>query len=235
MGGPDDRQEGESPDEFESEHDVGDRVVQLHPRGVRGTPGGGANPRTAEADGSELVEAEPDEGSSPDDQRGAPDRRSRNLTYVETSALLSWLLNEPRREEVLYWLDGADVIVTSALTFLEARRSLMRLLSAGLNAEAVLRIEGRLRDLEDSWWIVPIYENILANASQPFKIEPVRSLDAIHLASARMVAASHAESIIFLALDKRVRVNAIADYHNVAPLPTEEEWQAADASGTTEE
>lgn len=86
--------------------------------------------------------------------------------------------------------------------------------------------------LEASWWVVPITSEVLAVASSPFKFEPVRSLDAIHLATALVIQRSRLDSLIFVALDNRVRVNAIAHWFSVAPLPTEEEWQAADGPRT---
>ena len=44
--------------------------------------------------------------------------------------------------------------------------------------------------------------------NRPFPVEPIRTLDAIHLASA-LLAASAAEDFAVLTLDERIRNNAI--------------------------
>lgn len=51
---------------------------------------------------------------------------------------------------------------------------------------------------------MPISEEILSRARQPFPGEPIRSLDAIHLASV-LVAAGSLPDVGLLSLDRRVR------------------------------
>ena len=162
------------------------------------------------------------------DERAAAPRRSRSLIYVETSALLTWLFHEPLHAEVQNWLQLDADFVTSELTFLEANRALVRLWMEGVDDAHTVAMRSRLGEIEAAWWIVTVETGVLDAGKYPFRIEPVRSLDAIHLASARLVQAGHPESILFLALDKRVRVNGIAERWNVVPLPTDEEWRAAE-------
>ena len=46
--------------------------------------------------------------------------------YLETSALLSWLLGEPEGDAVRQAVDEAAVVVTSRLTLVESERGLLR-------------------------------------------------------------------------------------------------------------
>ena len=49
-----------------------------------------------------------------------------SAVYLESSALLAWLLGESRADEVKEALDSAAAVVTSELTILEAHRALLR-------------------------------------------------------------------------------------------------------------
>jgi len=54
------------------------------------------------------------------------------------------------------------------------------------------------------WRLMPISREIVNRARQPFPGEPIRSLDAIHLASA-LLAAGALPDVALLSLDRRVR------------------------------
>ena len=56
---------------------------------------------------------------------------------------------------------------------------------------------------------MPISPEVLDRARRPFPAEPIRSLDAIHLASAMLAAGSGTELAV-LSLDPRVRASAVA-------------------------
>lgn len=62
----------------------------------------------------------------------------------------------------------------------------------------------RLETMAIGWEILPLSAAICARARQPFPAEPVRTLDALHLASALAVQAAD-PSIALLSLDRRVR------------------------------
>jgi hypothetical protein len=64
--------------------------------------------------------------------------------------------------------------------------------------------------------VLEISEDVVARARAGFPAEPVRSLDALHLASAWSVFAT-AGSVAMLALDDRVRSNARALGMKVIP------------------
>ena len=128
--------------------------------------------------------------------------------YVETSSILSWLLGEARGEEVRQILDSASHVVTSGLTLLEANRALIRYQAQGGIREAEKqRAIGLLAQVASGWSVMEISETIRNRAGLAFPSEPVRSLDAIHLATALEFASAFSE-VIILSFDDRVRINA---------------------------
>lgn len=104
--------------------------------------------------------------------------------YVETSSLLSYLHDEPRSEEVIQKIESHDVIVTSRLTLIESGRSLARDFALGRVTEFRNRRQcSELTSITASWKIFELTPSVCKRAGEKFPIEPVRSLDAIHLSS----------------------------------------------------
>jgi uncharacterized protein with PIN domain len=105
--------------------------------------------------------------------------------YVETSAVLRWLFGEPDADAIASAIDGAERVVSSALTVVETNRALIRAGNQGLITPGDgERLTGDFAAASVQWPILSISESIAARAGRPFPREPVRSLDAIHLASA---------------------------------------------------
>lgn len=128
--------------------------------------------------------------------------------YAESSAVLSWLLQEPDGSTIESYLSRATVRATSELTRLEVLRCLQRARSSGfLSQEHLLRLQRHLGEQTADWTWIELERRILRRAEDPFPIEPVRSLDALHLASALELAGDPSELAI-LSLDRRVRENA---------------------------
>jgi predicted nucleic acid-binding protein len=128
--------------------------------------------------------------------------------YAESSAVLAWLLDESSASEVRRLLAEADIIVASDLTLIECDRVLLRAVSQGelTEADAADR-RAHLADAAAHWHILRIAAEIVDRARQPFPEEPIRTLDAIHLASALTARAAIAE-LKLLSLDDRVRKSA---------------------------
>ena len=106
------------------------------------------------------------------------------MIYVETSVLLKVLLREEGYETSAKILEGNPCIISS-LTFIEARRAISRLLSLrSLNEADSKDLLGTLQILSREWSVMEITKEIQLRAGQGFDIEPVRTLDAIHLATA---------------------------------------------------
>lgn len=131
--------------------------------------------------------------------------------YAETSAVLAWLLGEPRSEEALSAINEAESVLTSALTELEVRRSLIRASAGGILTEVdAIHLLGRFQTVAATWIVMELTPEVLARAAQRFLVEPVRSLDAVHLATALEFVRA-VPDLEVLSFDARV-----AD--NVAPL-----------------
>ena len=137
------------------------------------------------------------------------------VLYVETSAVLRIAIEEDRT--LLPHLAKARRLVTSALTRVEALRTLRR-------GERERRIDGRqLREkhrwvtgLMRSCEILPLDEATLERASLEFPVEPVRALDAIHLAS-MLGCMERIGRPVMVSCDARVRENALALGIDVLP------------------
>lgn len=105
-------------------------------------------------------------------------------------------------------LAGAEAVIASDLTLLECDRGLIRAVALGVLArDRASRLHGRLATTAVHWRLMPIAREIITRARQPFPEEPVRSLDAIHLAGA-LLAADVLPDFGVLSLDRRVRAAA---------------------------
>jgi predicted nucleic acid-binding protein len=135
--------------------------------------------------------------------RGAPE------LFAESSALVAWLLWEGDGPRVMPYLRAARVSWLSAVAAPECRRALLRAKAQGrVDARYVRRSISALdRFVEDSR-VVLVDEDILDRAGDPFPVEPIRTLDAIHLASLER-ARQTSSRVILLSLDDRVRDNAM--------------------------
>ena len=128
--------------------------------------------------------------------------------YIESSALLAALLEQDAA--ALQSLRSSGQHVTSALTFAEANRAVVRARIAGRLTIAEERDAIRaLRTFERRCSIVTVSDAILARAGHPFPIEPIRTLDAIHLATAEILG-EPPQLVTILTRDTRVRENAVA-------------------------
>jgi predicted nucleic acid-binding protein len=99
----------------------------------------------------------------------------RPLTYVDSSAIVKLAVAEPESTALRRYLSRHQPLVSSALARTEVARALMP-----LGPEAVARGEEALRRIQ----LLRVNDRVLTEAG---RMEPaeLRSLDAIHLASAR--------------------------------------------------
>ena len=133
-----------------------------------------------------------------------------NAVYLESSAVLHWLLGQAGATEVRRAVDGADSVLISALTLTESERALIRAESEGvLRGGDAQRLRGLLNRTQASWTRMTLSDAVLARAGRAFPVEPVRTLDAIHLATALEFATAFPELRV-LSFDRRVRANAEA-------------------------
>ena len=128
------------------------------------------------------------------------------MVYVESSALLAALLEGDA--PAIQRMRAADRLITSALTFAEANRALARArvsgrLSAAEERDAIRGLLTFRRRCE----IVDVSDEVLVRAGRPFPIEPIRTLDAIHIATAELLS-EPPQVVMFVTRDKRVSENA---------------------------
>ena len=128
--------------------------------------------------------------------------------YLESSALLAWLFDEPAATPMIRSVEQADVVVTSALTFVEAERAIARIVAERRLKEAPSRrIRGLLARVRSTWVVMSVTDSVLTRAGQAFPVEPVRTLDAIHLASA-LAFCEALPDLEIVTLDRRIAANA---------------------------
>lgn len=119
--------------------------------------------------------------------------------------MLAWLLGEPASTDVVGALAGAERVLASDLTMVECDRILICAHAAGRVSD------GRLADLRvlltsaaARWHMIRLHPGVIERARRPFPREPIRTLDALHLASALAARAGGGE-LALLSLDARIR------------------------------
>ena len=119
--------------------------------------------------------------------------------------MLAWLLDEPTAPAVCRLLAEAEVIIASDLTLIDGDRVLLRAVALEelTEAEAADR-RAHLVAAAAHWEVLRIAAEVVDRARQPFPVDPIRTLDAIHLASL-LVARSAVVGLRLLSLDERVR------------------------------
>jgi predicted nucleic acid-binding protein len=130
------------------------------------------------------------------------------LTYADSSAVVSWLLDQPGGSEAHRILRESTRVSCSVLTLFECDRTLTRTAASGAISDAA---EVRARSIIDvaaaAWSVADVTREVLATARRRFPREPVRALDALHLATALVLRAS-APDLVVVTLDHRLAENA---------------------------
>lgn len=130
------------------------------------------------------------------------------LRYMESSALVAALLEH---DISAIGTSAAGMrYVTSALTFAEAGRAIIRARAAGrltaVDEQAAVRA---LRTFERRCFILDVDRAVLERVRRPFPLEPIRTLDAVHLATAELLG-DPPQLVTVVTRDARVRENAQA-------------------------
>jgi antitoxin (DNA-binding transcriptional repressor) of toxin-antitoxin stability system len=105
--------------------------------------------------------------------------------YAETSAVLRWLFDETDGTEVGARLREAEEFLCSRLTLIEVRRIVRRMVSSGdLHETAAADVHDAFALAVARWGVLELTRAVADRAEDRFPVEPVRTLDALHLASA---------------------------------------------------
>ena len=138
--------------------------------------------------------------------------------YAETSAVLRWLFNEPQGDVILDQLRNAAKVATSRLTLVEARRAIRRASrEAGLASAQRAKVLSALALAASRWALLDLSRAVVERAESEFPVEPIRTLDALHLASA-LVLREALPDLVVLSTDDRLRGNALELGFAVLPV-----------------
>jgi predicted nucleic acid-binding protein len=125
--------------------------------------------------------------------------------YAESSAVLAWLLGEETGRSVREVLQHTELVMASDLTLVECDRVLIRAVTTGeIDEAAAADRRAHLNAAASHWHLWRVSPSIVERARLPFPAEPIRTLDAIHLASALAIR-SAVPRVELLTLDERIR------------------------------
>ena len=128
------------------------------------------------------------------------------LRYIDSSVLVAAAIEGDAAAIASIRADGPRL--ASALTFAEAARVIIRASIAGRISQAEQSAAiGVVERFRRRCEIIQISEEVLARVGRRFPIEPVRTLDAIHLASAESLGESPA-FVTIVTRDKRPGAHA---------------------------
>ena len=132
----------------------------------------------------------------------------RSAAYFDTSALVKCYLTEPGSAIALQAFDR-HAIVSSAVARVEMASALRRHRTAAVSGvvEAVVQ---RVRRERPEWRLVAVDDAVIARAEHVAAAEPVRSLDALHLATALVFREATGLEPPFVTADERQRRAATA-------------------------
>lgn len=137
--------------------------------------------------------------------------------YAESSAVLAWIFREEPAPLLKELFDAAGLVVASDLTLVECDRALIRAQALGdLSEFEATRRRTLLEEASSQWMLLKIDREVLERARRRFPGEPLRTLDALHVASA-LTARSVVSNLALLSLDGRVRENGAALGFDVLP------------------
>ena len=130
------------------------------------------------------------------------------VRYIESSALVAALLEHDA--EALKSLRAKARHITSALTLAEAARAIVRArVGERLTPDEERAAVRALRRFERRCYVVAVTDDVLARVKRRFPVEPVRTLDAVHIATAELLD-EPPQLMSIVTRDDRVRENAKA-------------------------
>lgn len=130
------------------------------------------------------------------------------VVYIESSALLRVLLE--RDAGLQKRLRSFDSFFTSTLTLIEVPRALARARNeARISVRAYARARSRFAAFARGCTVSELTDVVRERAALEFPVEPVRTLDAIHLATI-VTWADTLGPLIVASCDQRVSQNALA-------------------------
>lgn len=128
--------------------------------------------------------------------------------YIETSTLLAAVVDDDPVARLA--LQGEGHRVASELTFVEASRMVARRRAMKqLSPDQERTVIRRIRSFRNRCELISMSDDVFGRVAKPFPVEPVRTLDAIHLATAELLD-EQPQLVTIVTRDRRVKENAIA-------------------------
>lgn len=130
------------------------------------------------------------------------------IRYIESSALVAAFLEDDVAAQRA--IRAAGRRVTSALTVTEAHRAVLRgRVTSRLTREDERDVVRGLQTFSRRCELVAVSDEVLVRAARPFPVEPIRTLDAIHLATIELLG-EPPQLVTVVTRDSRVGENARA-------------------------
>jgi predicted nucleic acid-binding protein len=132
------------------------------------------------------------------------------ILYVDTSSLVKPYLDEQHADEVIEWIETAEAVATSRVSYPEAASALARRHAAGHITRAHLRLS--LDDLDGHWdefLVVDLAERLAAELAVRHAL---RGFDAVHLAAAVLLRdAVGSDGLAFSSFDEELNRAAVSE------------------------
>lgn len=131
--------------------------------------------------------------------------------YLDTSALVKVFLAEAGSASVMAWIETARVLVTSRITYAEARAALARGRRIGLLSASDLRVA--VAELDAAFRthaVVEVTEALVHRAGQLAETHALRGYDAVQLAAA-LEASCDEDAVVFATFDRALADAALRE------------------------
>lgn len=142
------------------------------------------------------------------------------ILYLDTSALVKLYAVETGRDTVLKARDAAELVVSSTITYVEARSAFAQKRRLGTMSDPEWA-EAK-RALEDDWerlYRVEVTEPLIRRAAGMAEELSLRAYDALHLAAAETVGVLLQEPVRFACFDQALSRAAGSQGFETTPQP----------------
>jgi predicted nucleic acid-binding protein len=138
--------------------------------------------------------------------------------YCDTSAMAKRYVREPGRAALMKALARRRV-VSSVLMPVELHSAFSRRVREGALATIALpRLFERVATDREHWTLIQTTKDVLAEAEALLETHPLRTLDAVHLASARVFRRRMRVAVTFVSADERQLTAAAREGLTIKPV-----------------
>lgn len=127
------------------------------------------------------------------------------ILYLDTSSLVKLYVEEAHSSQIRQLVDGAQVIASSRIAYLEARAAFAR--KHREHGLTTAQYRSTVRELDQDWgnyFVVDVHEPLVKLAGLFTEKHSLRAFDAIHLASAVTLHKQSNRDIAFSCFDTKL-------------------------------